>query len=395
MKKTLLHFFKKNFYLLSILLSSFFLTACISQISAPVDSIINASSTSGTVSSAKTDRTIAVLLPLSGNFSLEGKTIRSAIEAGANAQNNDMTHHIKFIYFDSEHYTDGKSAYQAALVEQPSLILGPLTKNAVNSIVQEDLPIPTLALNQAEQTMVTPINLYAFSLNPQADAIAVAEKIDQDGYQQVITIAPNDQWGNAIASAFNQAWLNKHETNAMLVNYELPLNLSSFAVGQKTAAPDNHTAIFVIVSSQNASALLKHLKVIYPNQSIYTLPMAFNTNNLADLEGINFQIAPWWLHPQAILHAVRSLKLDDNNNSSIDPNLYAFGLDIAQLSDYYLQHNNFSDLALNANSGYLTLNSNNIIERTLMWASVKQGQLIIAPQKVNIPIQPEDTGLMS
>ncbi|MFT5133627.1 MAG: outer membrane PBP1 activator LpoA protein, partial [Gammaproteobacteria bacterium] len=101
-----------------------------------------------------------------------------------------------------------------AVSDGADFIVGPLEKQAVETLLQSRLDVTVLALNQAEQashenTHASPQQLpkiIQFGLSPEDEARQVAEKGIFDGHNKALVISPNDEWGFRLASAFGEAW---------------------------------------------------------------------------------------------------------------------------------------------------------------------------------------------
>lgn len=62
-------------------------------------------------------------------------------------------------------------------------------------------------------------------------------------------------------------------------------------------------------------------------------------------------------------------------SSPEDLNLYAFGFDAFTLTQFYLSTGGFAGLSVPGYSGDLTINTNGVINRSLIWAKIQQNQL--------------------
>ena len=103
---------------------------------------------------------VVLLLPLQGNLAPAGLAVKAGFIA-ANQNNN-----VQIDTVDTSQYPSINAAYSAAQQKNPSIIVGPLSKADVAQLQQQNLSVPTLALNYADETSALPSNLYEFGLSP-------------------------------------------------------------------------------------------------------------------------------------------------------------------------------------------------------------------------------------
>ena len=363
-------YLKLFFYSLVLLL-----TACISDHPVPIDtpSALPSIEPAALQSTAKT---AVLLLPLRGTFGAEGQSVRDGFLAAERSADVAQTIHVQVI--DTQNEKTPQDAYQAAVSLHPDLIIGPLTKPDVKDLLTvTTLPVTTLALNQVDASEVLPLNLFTFSLSPQAEAADTAQKIAADGFAHVLLITPAGDWEQSIAAQFNQAWLDTHdEESTKTVRYDSRQTLAvalAQAIKGRSAADLKQTAVFCIVSAQGAANILPVIKKIVPAQPIYSLPMIFNGTNQSALENIIFAVSPWMLDAKQSFK--NDLRKKEPTISFENIGLSAFGADAWALTQFYLETGSFENLDLSAYSGHLTVNLNNVIQRQLTWGVVKNGVL--------------------
>ncbi len=153
---------------------------------------------------------IAVLLPESGPYAQAAEAIKRGISAAHYADNGSSQLHFINIETDTlTGHSNIQAAYQRALDLHASLVIGPLDKSAIQTLAQTvDLTIPVLALNRLPGFQHVN-NLYQFGLAPEDDAISAAKNAMAKGYQRAIIFAPDAEWGQRIANAFEAQWLSQ------------------------------------------------------------------------------------------------------------------------------------------------------------------------------------------
>lgn len=152
---------------------------------------------------AKPDATIALLLPLEGKQQAAASAVRDGFLAAWFATGAASTRPRV-----SVHDTSGgvAAAYARAVDEGARIIVGPLLKEEVAALLESQpagLPVPTLALNSlGDPAPAVPAFLYQFSLDPEHEARAIAQRIAGDGHTRGIALFPDTTWGQRVREAF-------------------------------------------------------------------------------------------------------------------------------------------------------------------------------------------------
>jgi len=338
-------------------LAAIFLSACASGHSVPVEAITQPAPVA--IDNNHVEH-VSLLVPLQGDFATQGARVRDGFMAGYAKANSPKNIQIDVI--DTQSYGTAYNAYEAALATHPVLVVGPLTKDAVNELGnQNTLPTPTLALNQSDPNGVAPINLFQFSLSPQVDAQKTADHMRQQGVKTAVLIAPEGDWGQGIASTYGKQWLAQGGQLSASLAYDANTDFGK-AIPPLVETADKDTAVFLVATSEDAAKILPFLKKKIP---IYALPMIYNGNNTAQLEGVHFLVSPYQ-------------KANPTRSTESDK-LYAFGSDAYALAEYRVRTGGFEGLALSGNTGYLTVDPNGVIQRNLFWVTVIDNQLIDQP----------------
>jgi len=110
---------------------------------------------------------------------------------------------------------DGQSilaAYFSALDAGADQIIGPLRKESVEALLsQPGLVTPVLALNDLPAEFVAPAGLAGrltgISLSQEAEVTAIARHAAASAYQRAIVVAPESGWGERMATAFQDEFL--------------------------------------------------------------------------------------------------------------------------------------------------------------------------------------------
>ncbi len=360
-----------------LVLGSTLLAGCANDTAAPVDNLVYPPAVTQSNTSMKT---VVLLLPSSGDFGKEGQMIQTAFMKAY--QESGKTTALKAVTIDTSTDATPNSNYERALEAHADLIVGPLTKPDVNALLQRtNLPVATLALNQVDVSNIAPLNLYQFSLSPQADATQTAKKMQGDGLHKALVIAPAGAWGQAIATSFGETWLGADNQILDSLAYHSKDNISGYLkelFDRNASDIQNQTGVFVVASSSDTAKIIPILKQYGKNLPIYALPISYDGANQTMLEGIHFAVSPWDLYPQN--PARLAFQKAYPNATWRESNLYAFGLDAYALANYALFNSGFYGISIDGQSGYLTIDPNGIIQRKLTWVTAQNGQLVVDQQ---------------
>lgn len=148
---------------------------------------------------------IAVLLPLTGPLAGPAEAIRDGILASyysTPAPRPELRFHDV-----GERGNDPWAAYTEATSEGAELVIGPLTRDAVEVFAdQRSLPVPMLALNGIPDYKRPPSGLYRFGLLPEDDARSAARQAYANGMRHAVMLTPSSDWGSRVADAFREAF---------------------------------------------------------------------------------------------------------------------------------------------------------------------------------------------
>ena len=306
---------------------------------------------------------IALLLPLkSAIFSSAADAVQQGFQAAAG---QDLQSLPVRVYGCFDENKDIVALYRQAIANGARAIVGPLTRSGVSTLAaEEDIPVPTLALNIAEGD--TADQMYFFGMAVEAEARQAAQLALQHGARQAIVIATRTQLSNRLQWAFENEWATSG--GVLLRGIEFNGNTTAFA--GIADLPD--TAVFFAVGAEKARLIRPYL----PNKlPIYATSQIFagNHDTLAnyDLDGIRFVDMPWLLQPD---HPAVMIYPRANPQLSIDyERLYALGIDAFRLIQLLLADKVHAALPLDGVSGDIQLYGH-IFQRTAIPATFVQGQ---------------------
>lgn len=156
---------------------------------------------------------VGLLLPRSaGPFARASAAVRAGIEAGFRRDGRGLAVDI---YEIEETPPALAAAYRGMLERGTALVLGPLTRDGARSLLElGDVPITTIALNQAEGETAVPWNVIVFTLAIESEARQIAAAAMQDmrsgpavgSVPGAIIVTAASPLGRRGAAAFLESW---------------------------------------------------------------------------------------------------------------------------------------------------------------------------------------------
>ena len=255
--------------------------------------------------------------------------------------------------------------YHQAIDNGARAVVGPLTRSGTSTLATEqNFPVPTLALNAAEDPSVN--QLYFFGMAAEAEARQVAYLAKQQGLQQVIIITTHTQLSQRLRFAFEEEW---HGLGGVILR-EIEFNDDHTVLADITDMPD--TAIFLAADAEKARLIRPYLLNKMP---IYATSQIFVGNNDSltnyDLNGIRFVDMPWLL--QADHPAVMSYPRADPPLAADRERLYALGIDAFRLIQLLIANKINTALPLDGVSGDIQLHGH-VFQRMAIPAVFAQGR---------------------
>jgi outer membrane PBP1 activator LpoA protein len=336
---------------------------------------------------------VALLLPTSGRAAGAGTQIRDGFLTAYYAAAANNRPRVRVYDTSSTPIANVIAEAQAAGAE---FIVGPLTREevvAVADLVGERPPI--LALNFLPAEKPAPDRFYQFALSPEDEARAVARRLVADGRRRGVVLAPGNDWGSRVATAFGDelraaggqvigqssfdAGANDFGASIMQVmrtsDSRARYKRIEGIVGQKLEfEPRRRPDIqFIFAPAQAATARLLrpqlkfHLAGEIPT---YTLADAYEPGPAnAEMDGLLFPDMPWMLGTGSVTQQVRgALSAAYGESGGRRGRLFAFGYDAYSIFANLAQAGTLDQLGL---TGRLTLDAERRVKRELDWAQIR------------------------
>jgi outer membrane PBP1 activator LpoA protein len=343
---------------------------------------------------------IALFLPESGPFAEVGKAIRAGFMAAYNDPGNNV-HKPAIHFYDSEQATP-QFLYNQAITDGAGLIIGPLQKEAVQSLADlVNFQVPVLALNHVPG--LERDNLYQFGLSPIDDVEEITQKAWRDGRQNALLLVPDNAQGNRIAEYFVGNWQNRggniveslafrpKETDfSETIKKLLKLNGNENRANEiEEATPDGESrpqrrqdadALFLNANSFEARLINPQLHYYQTDRlPVYATPGVYsgrtNAARDSDLDHIVFCDAPWMLDKAYLgTLSMNALQAAWQSFSGSYLRLFAMGMDAYHLA-FRLKTLDMSPY--DGATGKLSLVTDNRIKRNLACAQFKDGLPVV------------------
>jgi len=349
---------------------------------------------------------IGLLLPVTGKHKKSAAAVRDGFLAAW--------------YFDKQKKADVRiydantinitEIYQKALEDGVDYIVGPLEKEAINQLYDNAvMPIKILALNRQDlrKDEIGNKNLIQFSLSPEDEAEHIAEIAMSDGHKQALVLTPNTPWGNRLTETFSQHWvklggeitgrvsfinnttdfstpvkelLNIDKSEQRARNLRNKLNIKIHNVERRRKDVD---FIFAAAIPEDARQLIPQIRFYHADDlPIYSTSHIFtgiiDASKDIDLNNVIFVDMPWILDTERQLSIIQdALNRNWTQEKSQYRRLYALGIDAYNLIPdiYRLTHEENSFFL--GETGSLTINSANIVKRSLRKAKFSEGKPVL------------------
>lgn len=342
---------------------------------------------------------IALILPLQDSA---GRAIQEGFLSAYYAALDVSRDVPKISVFDSSNQTTIYPIYDAAVASGADLIIGPLYKQLVNQLQQlDELPVPTLALNYADENNSISTNLTQFGLAPEDEIEQAVNLAWQAGHRNAAIITPQSSDYQRLQQTFANSWTGR---GGNLVSQSTFSGDNDYAeVIKRLMAIDSSESrrdrivqllprssveftprrrgdidfIFLIANPREGRQIKPTLAFYFAGDiPVYALPSIYdgldNQSANQDLNGIVFTDAPW------ILTNYDPLKT--NTASSLRPaqgavqRFRAMGIDSFRLYSRLRQFSENDITTLLGATGILSMDDSGRIHRRLEVARFVDGK---------------------
>ena len=344
-------------------------------------------------------KNIALVLPLQGELGNLGRAIRD----GYIAAHYTLTPDTQLNIYDST-TADVIDLIAQAHQLGAEVIIGPLDRDRVTRVAQHNLPVPVIALNRTWQGEINP-NLYQFGLAPEDEARQVAQQVVSEAKLNGLVIAPDNDWGkrnvNVFAEHFtakggeiiDRALFTEQSDYSDMVKSLLNVDTSEARAAElqritgeryEFAARRRQDIdfVFLLANTTEARGINPRLAFFYAEDiPVYATSHAHSAEgsriDAIDMNGVRFCDIPWKLTSDDALQ-LATIETWPEAGQQLAP-FFALGVDAHRLYPRLDQLKEDDRERIFGSTGILSLNDRNIVQRSLMWAQFKDGEISSVP----------------
>lgn len=305
---------------------------------------------------------MALILPSKAkSFKAASDAIRAGVLAGERVHGGAGLPVVR-AYPTDDKEENVVAAYQQAVLDGAAVVIGPLTKSAMNYLSDStELTIPVLALNSFDETTLQQVNLYSFSLSVEAEAAQVAQLMLQNQLARPMVLQVSDALSQRMAQGFVQEWRKLNQTEPLLI---------TVADARRDAAQlreqmkeGNVDAVFLAMDGKAARLVRPYVGndlAIYGTSQIDSIRLGRTA--LVDLTGIRFVDMPWIAAPNTDGFDLYNRTRSPSNDVE---RLFALGIDAWRIAAQLLvsPHN---APAIDGVTGVLTIGDDHVIKRSML-----------------------------
>jgi uncharacterized protein len=346
-------------------------------------------------------RQIALILPLTGSAASAGEAILNGFFGAYFAAAGGLDDRQSVRVYDVNTEGGASAAYAAAVEDGAEFVVGPLLRQDVNELANDTLvPVPILTLNYLDDGTLAPPGLYQFSLAPEDEAAAVAQRAIQDGHTRALALVPNSAWGRRLFTAFatafealggtvldSRSYTSGNPDFSQTIEDLMALSGSVKRYQRLRAnigAPlqfdprrrQDADFIFLAADAPAGRLLKSQLKFhysgdlpVYSTSSIY----AMDGRSDSDLNGVMFADVPWLIDPQPWIQDLPPLYAEHWPQHRRLGRLHAMGFDAYHLIGSLYSADGRSFREIDGASGRLYLDGDGRVHRYLAWARFIRG----------------------
>ncbi|GAB3286663.1 penicillin-binding protein activator [Parahaliea aestuarii] len=347
-------------------------------------------------------QTVALLLPLSGRLAPAARAVQDGYLAAYYRSAASGAPEHELLVLDTSAYPDAVSAYQDAVRQGATMVVGPLSKQAVSAVGQmPDRPVPVLALNRSDDPLPPgPTALVQLSLSPEDEVDTLATQAWNGGARRALIVRPAGEWGDKLNDTLQQHWqalggdivsaityasaeaysdtikqalqLDASEARARQVRAMLATNIETSARRRQDI-----DAIFLLAGSPDEARAIKPLLAfhyagdipVYAPSAVYS---GIPGRGDSDLNGIILAELPWLLGADPGLRV--AIAAGDTGSDSYT-RLNALGADAFLLQSRFAQLQAGADALLRGSTGLLSMDPQLRIRREPQAATFDGGRL--------------------
>lgn len=313
---------------------------------------------------------ISVLLPLSGDASVIGSTVRSGFN---DARGGDTNMQVEFIDTIT---TPAQDAVAQAKQGGSSAIVGPLLKPNVDAVINNPSSIQgidVLALNSTHNARA--INkLCYFGLSPEDEAESAADRMWNDNVRNPLVLVPQSDLGQRTGSAFNVRW---QQLSGVDANIKFFSSTDAAAVLIQDGSSQSAEGVYVVATAEELTDIKSALTNASSNARVYASSRSNTSNSTPEyrlqMNGVRFSDIPFF--KEADSDQYQKINQATGGDYSLI-RLYAMGADAWLLINKFNELRQVPGFSVSGLTGDLSAGPNCNIERSMTWFEYQDGNVV-------------------
>ena len=283
---------------------------------------------------------VLVILPESGPMARAGNSIKLGIVSAQQSSTSKIP--LKFVNSDQKRISD---ILKQNINSKTQMIIGPLARTDVESLIQQKPKIPVLALNEVSMSHA---NVWQYSLSKDADADAMIAVLEHDKIQNIYIMRQKGMEADTLS--FVNALYKKYQGHVAIVD-QVP----------QIQAKDG---ILLLGDNTWINSLTR-----LPKRNIYAQAISIEDNKAMPI-GLTFCDVP----------AVYQTKWSDvvntyKQNPTTLPfqRLYAFGGDAWQIAEQFVLNPNLDKLKFSGRTGQIQITDDKVARVPACYKNTAKG----------------------
>lgn len=263
------------------------------------------------------------MLPLqSPDYARAAEAVRDGFLAAAEAAGE--TRRVRVIGHGDGNVLGG---FEGAKSTGASVVVGPLVRDDLRTLVASGRSLPlTLALNQLDEGVALPPQIYTLALAVESDARVLARRMRADNVLNVVVIGGDAPLLKRFANAFAAEWLLSGGSPPN--DFGFDATAGGLGVLQRELAKVAADGALIALDGP-AAALARSFVPRLPAYASSLVNQALEPAAARDLEGVTFVDLPWIVTPD---HPSLAKLPRRPRESLVLERLYALGLDAFEIA---------------------------------------------------------------
>jgi outer membrane PBP1 activator LpoA protein len=267
---------------------------------------------------------------------------------------------------------DVEAAFAKARDAGARVIVGPLVRDDVKAIAILGIESPlVLALNQVDEGVSLPPNMFTLTLGVEDDARQLAKLARDSGARTAAVIGVDTPLQRRFAAAFAESWMS--QGGAAPISLRFDRSPDTLALLKRELARKPVDVTLLAVDGDDAALVKPYIGTI-PTYAGRTINDRQPSETLRELEDVHFVDIPWLANPDAKEFA--NIAHPSLPNATLD-RLYALGIDAFHVAQR-LSEGRLDRIEFDGATGHLTLDTTRQFERESRALQFKGGQMVPA-----------------